>query len=77
MRSEVKVADVTDGTSNTYLLGEKPIDADHYFDSVDGGDDWSWDTGLQDDIVRASGLVQRRRAAVYLFSAHKGHSRLQ
>ena len=50
--SAVKVADVTDGTSVTYLLGEKPIDPDDYFDSADGGDDWSWDTGFQDDICR-------------------------
>ena len=50
--SEVKIRDVTDGTSNTYLLGEKPIDTDHYLDGIDGGDDWSWDTGQQDDIVR-------------------------
>ena len=53
LHSVVKVADVKDGTSNTYMLGEKPIDPDYYFNSVDGGDDWSWDTGFQDDIVRA------------------------
>ena len=26
----VKPADVTDGTSNTYLMGEKYMDHDHY-----------------------------------------------
>lgn len=50
--SQVKIADVTDGTANTYLLGEKPIDPDHYLDGMDYGDDWSWDTGQQDDIHR-------------------------
>ena len=49
--SEVKIRDITDGTSNTFLLGEKTIDADHYLDGKDAGDDWSWDTGQQDDIV--------------------------
>ena len=50
--SVVKAADVTDGTSHTYLLGEKPLNPDHYYDSLDPGDDFSWDTGFQDDIVR-------------------------
>jgi prepilin-type N-terminal cleavage/methylation domain-containing protein/prepilin-type processing-associated H-X9-DG protein len=50
--SEVKVIDVTDGCSNTYLLGEKPVNPDHYLDGYDGGDDWAWVTGQQDDINR-------------------------
>jgi prepilin-type N-terminal cleavage/methylation domain-containing protein/prepilin-type processing-associated H-X9-DG protein len=53
VHSQVKVADITDGTSQTYLLGEKPMDADHYFDGADGGDNNSWDEGFDDDIIRA------------------------
>jgi prepilin-type N-terminal cleavage/methylation domain-containing protein/prepilin-type processing-associated H-X9-DG protein len=53
VHSQVKVADITDGTSCTYLLGEKPMDANHYLDGVDGGDNNSWDEGFDDDIIRA------------------------
>ncbi len=36
--SLVKLSDITDGTSQTYLLGEKTICPDYYSDGVDGGD---------------------------------------
>ena len=50
--SQLRIAEITDGTSQTYLLGEKTIDPDYYFDGLEYGDDWSWDTGQQDDISR-------------------------
>ena len=53
--SEISVASIRDGTSNTYLLGEKSIDADHYLDGQDGGDDWCIFQGQQDDNVRSVG----------------------
>ena len=36
--SLIRMADVTDGTSNTYLAGEKYIDPDYYANGSDGGD---------------------------------------
>ena len=36
--SMIGANDVTDGLSNTYLLGEKNIDADHYTDGLQAGD---------------------------------------
>ena len=54
-RSQVTIAMVGDGCSNTYLLGEKSVDPDHYSDGMDGGDDWSMYSGHQDDIVRSVG----------------------
>ncbi len=38
-RSQVKMAEIRDGTSNTYLAGEKYVPADTYLDGTDYGDD--------------------------------------
>ena len=38
-RSQIRIADIKDGTSCTYLVGEKCAPASHYFDSTDYGDD--------------------------------------
>ncbi len=50
IRSMRKMADITDGTSNTYLAGEKYIDTDNYATGLCWSDDqcaevgWDWDT---------------------------------
>ena len=38
-RSQVKFSKITDGTANTYAVGEKYLNADNYFSSNDAGDD--------------------------------------
>jgi prepilin-type processing-associated H-X9-DG protein len=46
----LKIASIADGASNTYLLGEKYLIPDHYFDGLEGTDnnppyagiDWDW-----------------------------------
>ena len=55
--STVKMADITDGASNTFLLGEKYINPDNYLNGQDGGDDWNFMTGCQDDIARGCGVA--------------------
>ncbi len=47
-----KLASITDGTTNTYLAGEKYINADCYETGQDGGDDQSWSAGYDYDSVR-------------------------
>ena len=51
---EVSIARITDGTSNTYLLGEKYLDPLHYADGVDLGDNQPFNTGYDLDNVRWS-----------------------
>ncbi|RIK81815.1 MAG: hypothetical protein DCC67_07885 [Planctomycetota bacterium] len=54
VRSEVTIAQVTDGTSNTYAVGEKFINPAGYEDETDPGNDWSMYSGSQDDTVRTT-----------------------
>ncbi|BBO33709.1 DUF1559 domain-containing protein [Lacipirellula parvula] len=53
-RSEVTIAQVPDGTSNTYAAGEKFVDPMGYENETDPGNDWSMFSGVQDDTVRTT-----------------------
>ena len=53
--SQTTVADISDGTSNTYLIGEKYLNSDNYATNTDAGDDQNMFTGYQDDIIRWTG----------------------
>lgn len=54
IRSSVAVKDITDGSSKTYMVGEKYVAANHYIDALDPGDDWGIYSGQQDDIYRTT-----------------------
>jgi prepilin-type N-terminal cleavage/methylation domain-containing protein len=53
-RSEIKYRQITDGTSKTYLLGEKNITADHYEDGLVGNDDQSMYNAQDRDNLRST-----------------------
>lgn len=53
--SQVMVEAVTDGLSNTYLLGEKFLPTDRYLDGQDGGDNENAYMGFNEDICRFGG----------------------
>jgi prepilin-type N-terminal cleavage/methylation domain-containing protein/prepilin-type processing-associated H-X9-DG protein len=58
--SAVKLRDITDGTSHTYVLGEKYLNADNYTNSQEGTDnnptysgfDWDWQRWHGNGLVR-------------------------
>jgi prepilin-type N-terminal cleavage/methylation domain-containing protein/prepilin-type processing-associated H-X9-DG protein len=52
VRSTVKPHQVYDGLSHTILIGEKYLDANHYFDSMDYTDTEPMYMGYQDDTAR-------------------------
>jgi len=52
--SQVTAAMVTDGLSNTYLLGEKYLDPDYYYSGDDGSDNETMFIGYDNDIGRTA-----------------------
>jgi prepilin-type N-terminal cleavage/methylation domain-containing protein/prepilin-type processing-associated H-X9-DG protein len=56
-RSEVRMSDISDGASNTFLLGEKYVNADHYADGKDLGDNDTMYCGDDLDLLRFAGIV--------------------
>ena len=50
--SQVTMAMITDGASNTYMVGEKYLDPDHYYDGLSSGDDQGIYCGFDRDSSR-------------------------
>ncbi len=57
--SSVEVSQVSDGMSNTYLLGEKYIDANDYFTTTNSGDNESMYHGFDNDNSRSAHVGYR------------------
>lgn len=77
--SEVELREITDGTTKTYMVGEKYLNADWYTNGLDGGDNHSSYQGFDRDVNRWTGpglLPQQDRPGfenVFIFgSAHPG-----
>jgi len=49
----LKLRQITDGTSNTYAIGERFLEPQHYETGLAHADDWPMYTGYQDDIYRS------------------------
>jgi hypothetical protein len=53
------LASVADGTSQTYLIGEKHIDSSHYYSGESPGDNVSMYAGYGNDLHRVAGIIER------------------
>ncbi|MCO6045945.1 DUF1559 domain-containing protein [Aeoliella sp. ICT_H6.2] len=52
--SEVSMRQISDGTSNTYMIGEKMVPADLYETGSHAGDNETWCTGFNNDNFRST-----------------------
>ncbi|MFH1267491.1 MAG: DUF1559 domain-containing protein [Planctomycetota bacterium] len=52
--STVRIADITDGTTNTYMVGERNLCPDSYHSGLDPADDNNYYVGVDLDTVRAT-----------------------
>ena len=59
-RSELKPALIRDGTSKTYLLGERHIRFDLYDGSTPGDDDQGWGVGYDQDVMRVTAALPQQ-----------------
>lgn len=64
--SMVRAAHVKDGTSNTYLAGEKYLAPDNYLNGQDGGDNESMYVGDNPDITRYTGWASTNNSSSWL-----------
>ncbi len=53
----IRISDIIDGLSNTYMAGEKYIGPDWYDTGTEMGNDQSWDLGYDYDVNRFTGFV--------------------
>ena len=54
LRSEVRLLDVTRGSSNTFMVGDRYLNPEHYFDGFDSGDNEAMYAGFDNDVYRVT-----------------------
>lgn len=59
-RSTTQIAHIRDGTSCTYLIGERYLDPEHYEDGTLPSDDQGWDLGFEYDVNRWTRIPPRQ-----------------
>ena len=64
LHSEVRLAQITDGTSNTFMVGEKFVQVARYETGSVAGDDQNAYAGYGRDVNRATGTVTNTTPAV-------------
>jgi prepilin-type N-terminal cleavage/methylation domain-containing protein/prepilin-type processing-associated H-X9-DG protein len=64
LRSEVKIGDISDGTSRTYMLGEKYLCPDLYYNGQDGADNESMYCGYDNDNHRTTAYFPNRQPSI-------------
>jgi prepilin-type N-terminal cleavage/methylation domain-containing protein/prepilin-type processing-associated H-X9-DG protein len=60
LRSQTKIRDITHGTGNTYLIGEKYVNPTHYYTGDEEGDDEAMLIGMDACISRCTALPPLR-----------------
>ena len=60
VRSEIRITDITKGSTHQVLIGEKFVMSDRYFDSRDPGDNECAWTGMNNDVIRSTFYDPRR-----------------
>jgi prepilin-type N-terminal cleavage/methylation domain-containing protein len=55
-QSLIRISDIQRGTSNTFLIGERYLNPQHYLDGVDPGDNESMYVGFDNDVYRVTYL---------------------
>jgi prepilin-type N-terminal cleavage/methylation domain-containing protein/prepilin-type processing-associated H-X9-DG protein len=66
-RSECHMSDITDGVSNTYVIGERYLNPDHYADGAEDDDDQGWIQGYDYDTDRWVQIGDKSDPGTYLW----------
>ena len=75
VRSQIRIADISHGTSNTYLVGEKYVNPSSYYSGTEEGDDEAMLTGMDACISRSTALPPLRDRFNYnYFFFGSGHA---
>ncbi len=64
-RSEIRLADIVDGLSSTYMLGEKYLNPDDYYTGNDGADNECAMSGYDNDNFRCASSTPKPDRAGY------------
>ncbi len=66
LRASTTMKSIADGTSNTYLLGEKYLEPANYETGVSTGDNESMYAGYCSDLYRFAGVLENMKVSPYL-----------